>query len=118
MLLDYFVFMRNTDCMAISRTSQTHIVFRALGHPARIRIVGELSRTHEKCVCELVESSGLGWSTVSRHLSVLRSAGVLADEKRGLQIYYRLAMPCVARFIDCIEHPRRYPDLHEATCCS
>jgi ArsR family transcriptional regulator len=92
-------------------------VFRALGHPARLRMVQELGDGRERCVCELVALCGLGWSTVSRHLSVLREAGVIAQEKRGLQIYCHLALPCVARFIDCLEHPQRYPALQESCGC-
>ncbi len=76
-------------------------VFKALGHPARLRIVEEL-RGGERCVCELVEVSAGGWSTVSRHLSVLKAAGVVEDEKRGLQVFYRLALPCVGTFLDCL----------------
>ncbi|MCK9590093.1 MAG: metalloregulator ArsR/SmtB family transcription factor [Terrimicrobiaceae bacterium] len=98
--------------------SPAHKVFRALSHPARIRVVRELSGGGEKCVCDLVEACGLGWSAVSRHLSVLREAGVIADEKRGLQVFYRLARPCVSRFIDCLDHPRRYPDLQKPACCA
>ncbi|HLP09016.1 MAG TPA: metalloregulator ArsR/SmtB family transcription factor [Opitutaceae bacterium] len=76
-------------------------IFKALGHPARLRIVEELLGG-ERCVCELVDISSGGWSTVSRHLSVLKSAGVVEDEKRGLQVYYRLALPCVGTFLDCL----------------
>ncbi len=76
-------------------------IFKALGHPARLRIVEELL-AGERCVCELVDISTGGWSTVSRHLSVLKAAGVLEDEKRGLQVYYRLALPCVGTFLDCL----------------
>ncbi len=78
-------------------------IFKALGHPARLRIVEELL-AGERCVCELVDVSEGGWSTVSRHLSVLKSAGVVDDEKRGLQVYYRLALPCVGTFLDCLDH--------------
>ena len=53
-------------------------VFKALGHPARLQVVTELA-DGERCVCDLVELTGLGWSTVSRHLSVLKSAGVIED---------------------------------------
>ena len=99
-------------------TDSTHHVVRALAHPARVRIVRELSGGGEKCVCELVEACGQGWSTVSRHLSVLRESGIIADEKRGLQVFYRLRLSCVARFIDCLDDPRRYPELQvEAACC-
>ena len=76
-------------------------VFKALGHPARLHVVNELA-AGERCVSDLVELTGLGWSTVSRHLSVLKAVGVVADEKRGLQIFYRLKLPCVARFTACL----------------
>ena len=76
-------------------------IFKALGHPARLRIVEEL-RSGERCVCELVDVSEAGWSTVSRHLSVLKSAGGVEDEKRGLRVFYRLALPCVGTFLDCL----------------
>ena len=100
----------------MKRPETAHKVFRALSHPARVRIVRELSGGKEKCVCELVEACGLGWSTVSRHLSVLREAGVIADEKRGLQVFYRLTLVCVSRFIDCLDHPDRYPGLKKSAC--
>ena len=76
-------------------------VFKALGHPARLQVVTELAGG-ERCVFDLVELTGLGWSTVSRHLTVLKSVGVVADEKRGLQVFYRLKLPCVARFAACL----------------
>jgi ArsR family transcriptional regulator len=93
-------------------------VFKALGHPARVTIVRELV-AGEKCVCELVETLGLGWSTVSRHLSVLREAGVIADDKRGLQVFYRLELPCVAHFIRCLDAPGSHPELMRTpgACC-
>lgn len=77
-------------------------VFKALGHPARLTIVRELG-CGERCVCDLVAAVGLGWSTVSRHLSVLREAGVVEDEKRGQQVMYRLVLPCVGSFLECLE---------------
>lgn len=76
-------------------------VFKALGHPARLQVVTELA-AGERCVNDLVDLTGLGWSTVSRHLSVLKAVGVIADEKRGLQVFYRLRLPCVARFSACL----------------
>ena len=76
-------------------------VFKALGHPARLQVVNELA-AGERCVNDLVDLTGLGWSTVSRHLAVLRAVGVVGDEKRGLQVFYRLKLPCVARFTACL----------------
>lgn len=101
----------------VPTTSSPAEVFKALGHPARVTVVRELAEG-EKCVCDLVEAAGLGWSTVSRHLSVLREAGVVADEKRGLQVFYRLTLPCVARFISCLDSPGEYPELmRDPGCC-
>ena len=76
-------------------------IIKALAHPSRLFMVDVLSHG-ERCVCELTEMVGADMSTVSKHLSVLKSAGVVADEKRGMQVYYRLKMPCVLRFFDCI----------------
>jgi len=81
-------------------------VFKALGNPARLTLVRTL-RDGERCVCDLVHAVGLGWSTTSRHLDVLRDAGVVASEKRGQKIFYRLELACVAHFVDCLDKARR-----------
>jgi ArsR family transcriptional regulator len=81
-------------------------VLKAMAHPARLFMVDQLARG-ERCVCELTEMVGLDQSTVSRHLSVLKNAGLVADEKRGLQVYYRLLCPCVLDFLGCVEHVLR-----------
>lgn len=77
-------------------------MFKALGHPSRLAMVEKLSEG-ECCVCELVELVGADFSTVSKHLAVLREAGVVADEKRGQNVFYRLKVPCLIRFMDCVE---------------
>lgn len=79
-------------------------VFKALGHPTRLWIVKQLADGKEHCVCEFVEAVGADFSTVSRHLAVLKQAGVVADDKRGKAVYYRLACPCVASVIGCLEN--------------
>ena len=108
---------RAATSTSVRVTARPAEVFKALGHPARVTVVRELA-AGEKCVCDLVEAAGLGWSTVSRHLAVLREAGVVADEKRGLQVFYRLTLPCVARFIDCLDSPGEYPELmRDPGCC-
>ena len=78
-------------------------IVKAMAHASRLFIVDELSRNGEKCVCELTEMIGADMSTVSRHLSVLKGAGLLRDEKRGPMVYYNLSMKCVLSFFDCIE---------------
>lgn len=93
-------------------------VFKALGHPARLQVVKELA-DGERCVCDLVDLTGLGWSTVSRHLAVLKSVGVIEDDKRGLQVFYRLKMPCVVRFAACLDAAAEGQDVtFTVDCCS
>lgn len=77
-------------------------VLKAMAHPSRLLIIEELQNT-ERCVCELTEMIGADISTVSKHLSVLRQAGIVADDKRGNQVYYRLRVPCMLKFFDCVE---------------
>jgi ArsR family transcriptional regulator len=77
-------------------------VIKAMAHPSRLFIVDELSRG-ERCVCELRDMIGADISTVSKHLSVLKDAGILEDEKRGLQVFYRLRVPCILNFFGCVE---------------
>ena len=77
-------------------------IIKALGHPTRLFILDELSRG-ERCVCELTDLINAEMPTVSRHLSVLRNVGLLEDEKRGSQVFYRLRVPCVLNFFKCIE---------------
>ena len=77
-------------------------VVKALAHATRLALVDELSRG-ERCVCDLHQRVGGDLSTVSKHLSVLKSAGVVVDEKRGVQVFYRLRVPCITSFFTCIE---------------
>lgn len=77
-------------------------VIKALAHPTRLFIVDELSRG-ERCVCEITGLVGDDISTISKHLSVLRNAGIVMDEKRGQQVYYSLRCPCVLNFFSCVE---------------
>jgi len=78
-------------------------IMKALGHPTRLFIVDELSRSG-RCVCELTEMVGADTSTVSKHLSLLRDAGIVDYEKRGTQMHYFLAAPCVLDFFSCLEN--------------
>jgi ArsR family transcriptional regulator len=78
-------------------------VVKATAHPTRMFIVDELSRVGEKCVCELTEMVGDDMSTVSKHLAILKQAGIIVDDKRGNQVYYRLRVPCIVDFFRCVE---------------
>jgi ArsR family transcriptional regulator len=77
-------------------------IVKALAHPTRLFIVDELAKG-ERCVCELTDMIGADTSTVSKHLSVLKSAGIVQDEKRGLMVYYTLRVPCIVNLFACVE---------------
>ncbi len=77
-------------------------IFKALGHPSRLKMVESLF-DGELCVCELQAMVGSDISTVSKHLNILKEAGILQDERRGANIYYSLRMKCVANFLSCVE---------------
>lgn len=77
-------------------------IMKALGHPTRMFIVDELGRQN-RCVCELTEMIGADISTVSKHLSLLKEAGLVDYEKRGTQMHYHLAAPCALDFFTCLE---------------
>ncbi len=81
-------------------------VLKALAHPTRLLLVQELAET-PRCVCELRDAAGLDISTVSKHLALLRNAGIVEDEKRGLKVFYSLKTPCVLNFFKCVESVRQ-----------
>lgn len=77
-------------------------VVRALAHPARLQMIDALG-DGEMCVQELTTLVGLDMSTVSKHLSVMKSAGLLECEKRGLNQFYRVKCGCLDAFFECID---------------
>lgn len=64
--------------------------FKALADRNRLRIL-KMLEVKPMCVCEITAILGIAQSSVSRHLSILRSAGLLIDEKDGLWVEYSLA---------------------------
>ncbi|MFO7652574.1 MAG: metalloregulator ArsR/SmtB family transcription factor [Candidatus Krumholzibacteriia bacterium] len=77
-------------------------VLKALGHPARLCIVDALA-DGPRSVGELQELVGTDLSTVSRHLGVLRGAGILSAERRGNQVLHTLRVRCVLDFFTCVD---------------
>ena len=77
-------------------------IIKAMAHPTRLFIVDQLSH-QEHCVCELAQMVGADISTVSKHLSVLKSVGIVDDEKKGNQVFYTLQVPCILQFFKCVE---------------
>jgi ArsR family transcriptional regulator len=78
-------------------------VAKALAHPSRLMIV-DLLQHDEKCVNDLTEAVGADQSTVSRHLSILKEAGIVSSRKEGTMIFYRVTCGCLDGFFICLEN--------------
>lgn len=92
-------------------------IIKAMANAARLVIVEELSR-NEKTVGAMTELVDLDISTVSRHLLILRHAGIVSCRKNGNQVLYRLRTPCVLNFFDCVEKVLNGDDESTDTCYS
>jgi len=77
-------------------------IAKAMAHPSRLLML-EAMEGEERCVCELTELVGADQSTVSKHLAVLKQAGLVEDRKEGVMVYYRVKVCCLQGFWDCIE---------------
>jgi DNA-binding transcriptional ArsR family regulator len=64
----------------------------------------EKLKDNEYCVNSLTEMLGYDPSTVSKHLSILKNAGLISDEKRGLKVFYKLRTPCVLDMLYCVNN--------------
>ena len=92
--------MRKLEGQTRRRLEAQARVIKAMAHPTRLFLLEELCR-EERCVCELAEMVGSDVSTVSKHLSLLRQAGIVQDEKRGKKVFYRLRTSCALDFTSC-----------------
>jgi DNA-binding transcriptional ArsR family regulator len=86
----------------VSQIERRVAVIKALAHPSRLTIAEALQQG-EQCVCDLRELVGSDLSTVSKHLTLMREAGLVEMEKRGLNVYYRLRCPCLLGFFECVD---------------
>jgi len=83
----------HTTEMRLSADEAEHLagLSKALGHPVRVQIIEMLGRYGgEVCVCDIERHFDLTQPTVSHHLRVLREAGIIDGEQRGLWIYYHI----------------------------
>lgn len=76
-------------------------VIRCLGHPLRLRLLRAL-QDRERSVSELQEETGEAQATVSRQLAVLRARRVVASQRDGVNVYYRIAEPRVREILGCL----------------
>jgi ArsR family transcriptional regulator len=84
------------------RYSERARIIKAMGHPSRLMMLEALA-DGERCVCELRDLVGADYSTVSKHLLLMKAAGLVLDRKDGLKVHYRLRVPCVLDFMGCVE---------------
>lgn len=77
---------------------------KALAHETRLAIIDILGEEGEKCVCELTELLDISQSSVSKHLGILKQAGVVDSKKEGLNVCYFLRTPCVVNFFACLDN--------------
>ena len=77
-------------------------VFNALAHPLRLKILEKL-RSGPCCVCEIIPYVKGEQSNVSHHLSILKKAGILRSEKRGLEVWYEVTDLKIFEIIDLID---------------
>ena len=86
----------------MSRYDALAEILKAIAHPTRLLIVEELSK-QPRCVSELTEMIKADTSTVSKHLALMKSNGIVVSSKNGNQVYYSLRVTCVLNFISCLE---------------
>jgi DNA-binding transcriptional ArsR family regulator len=85
---------------------------KSMGYPIRLEILHSL-RDGPKCVNELSELLGQSQSTISRHLSILRSAGIVLADHQRQNIYYRVANPKLLGVCDLMREILEEQSVHE-----
>ncbi len=107
--------------MDIDRQEPVTVLFKALMHQARLAIL-EALRDGSQCVCHLEAHLGYRQAYVSQQLAALREAGLISDQRDGLNIYYRVTRPEVFNLIDAaramlgVAQPRNTPDAVDCPC--
>lgn len=79
------------------RCKECAAIIKAAAHPSRVFIIEELAK-RDHCVCELTALVGADISTVSKHLTILRSAGLVSSDKDGTRVIYHLKHACAQDF--------------------
>lgn len=78
-------------------------LLKALGQPTRLKIL-ELLVDGERCVCEIFPAIQGEQSNTSKHLSFLRSQGIVIPDRRGMRVFYRLADRKIAKLLEDAEN--------------
>ncbi|GHA21852.1 hypothetical protein GCM10010329_51430 [Streptomyces spiroverticillatus] len=87
-------------------------VFKALGDPVRLRLLSMIASREggEICVCDLTPAFDLSQPTISHHLKLLKQAGLIASERRGTWVYYRLLPATTDRLSALLANPHARPE--------
>ena len=75
-------------------------LFKVLGNQTRLRLLHALVRKDKLCVTELAETLGMKVQAVSNQFQRLVGRGIVASERNGTNIYYRIVDPCVVSLLD------------------
>ena len=95
-----------TPALDDDEAAATARVFKALGDPARVKIVGIVAAAGEAvCACEFVPALGLTQATVSHHLKKLTEVGLLEREQRGKWAYFSLDAAALAKLEGLVRVP-------------
>ncbi|MBF0408550.1 MAG: helix-turn-helix transcriptional regulator [Candidatus Riflebacteria bacterium] len=78
-------------------------IAKALSHSMRLQIIEFLHAKGLSCVCELVEAFGCKQPIMSKHLTILKNAGLVNVKKEGLKVFYSLKTPCILDFFECAD---------------
>ena len=76
-------------------------IVKAIGHPVRLMVIDFL-KDGERSFSEIFDLFQLDKSTVSKHLLVMKEAGIVSSRKEGADMFYRLEVPCVIDFFSCV----------------
>lgn len=76
-------------------------IIKSMSHPVRLMIIDAL-KEREMLFSEIKEMFDFDKSTVSKHLLVLKEAGVVSSKKSGIDMIYKLEVPCITDFFGCI----------------
>ncbi|GAA1946870.1 metalloregulator ArsR/SmtB family transcription factor [Streptomyces durmitorensis] len=93
--------------MAEDQAVELAKVFKALGDPVRLRLLSMIASREggEICVCDLTPAFDLSQPTISHHLKLLKQAGLIASERRGTWVYYRLLPEATDRLAAVLTRP-------------
>jgi ArsR family transcriptional regulator len=76
-------------------------IIKAMAHPTRLMVI-EFLKKSDRSFSEIFDLFQLDKSTVSKHLLVLKEAGIVSSKKKGADMVYKLVVPCVTDFFSCV----------------